>query len=82
MTPYQDVGIVDPLSAITIQSLADLGYTVDVSIAEQFTLPGTTGADIVAPRRKIAYGEDILRGPIVVVDRWGRIVRVIPEPRR
>ena len=82
MTPYQDVGIVDPLSAITIQSLADLGYKVDVSIAEQFTLPGTTGADIVAPRRKIAYGEDILRGPIVVVDRRGRIVRVIPEPRR
>ena len=80
MTPYLDIGILDLLSAITIQSLADLGYTVDAAIAEPFTLPGTTGADILEQRPKIAYGEDVLRGPIMVVDRNGRIVRVVPPP--
>ena len=30
------------LSAITIQSMADLGYGVDVTLADPYTLPGTT----------------------------------------
>ena len=39
MTPLLTVGQVQPLSAITIQSLADLGYGVNVSRAESYTLP-------------------------------------------
>ena len=39
MTPILTVGQAQPLSAITIQSLADLGYGVDVSRAESYTLP-------------------------------------------
>ena len=79
MTPYQNGGIPDPLSAITIQSLTDLGYTVDVSLAEPFRLPGAAPVpDAVKPVSKIDYGDDILRGPIIVVDRNGRVVRVIP----
>ena len=31
-----------PLSAITIQAMADLGYTVDVTQADAYTLPGTS----------------------------------------
>ena len=78
MTPFQNGGVSDPLSAITIQSLADLGYAVEVSLSEPFHLPGTGPApDVVKPVTKIDYGDDILRGPIVVVDRNGRIVRVI-----
>ena len=34
----------DPLSAITIQSLADLGYSVDVTQAEPYTLPSAAKA--------------------------------------
>ena len=41
MTPILGVGQTQPLSAITIQSLADLGYGVDVSRAESFTLPAS-----------------------------------------
>ena len=77
MTPFQNGGVLDPLSAITIQSLADLGYTVDAGLAEAYRLPGT--ADVAEPARKIPYGDDILRGPIIVVDRTGRVVRVIPN---
>ena len=77
MTPYQNGGILDPLSAITIQSLADLGYTVDVKLAEPYRLPGVAAGPPTDPVRKIEYGDDIMRGPIIVVDRRGRIVRVI-----
>ena len=38
------VGAVEPLSAITIQSLADIGYRVDVSQADPYTLPRPRGA--------------------------------------
>ncbi len=77
MTPFQNAGVPDPLSAITIQSLADLGYIVDLSLAEPYTLPGVA-ADRAAPAERIEYGNDILTGPIIVVDLDGRIVRVIP----
>ena len=77
MTPFQNGGVLDPLSAITIQSLADMGYAVDVSLAEPYRLPGAA-AVAADPARKIEYGDDILRTPIIVVDRNGRVVRVIP----
>lgn len=77
LTPYLNIGVVNALSAITIQSLTDLGYTPDVTLAEPFTLPGPLAADQPDTARKIAYGDDILRGPIVVVDRNGRVVRTI-----
>ena len=31
-----------PLSAITIQAMADLGYSVDVTQADTYTLPATS----------------------------------------
>ena len=76
MTPYASIGTPDALSAITIQSLADLGYTVDLSLAEPYTLPGLVAAE-EAIAALIDYGDDVLKGPIVVVDRNGRVVRVI-----
>ena len=70
----------DPLSAVTIQSLADPGYTVDASLAEPYRLPGTAVAPGgPEPGPRIEYGDDILRGPIIVVDRNGHIMRVIPN---
>ena len=66
-----------PVSAITVQSLADLGYAVDVTAADPYTLPGADAARLIDDARRIPYGDDIWRGPIVVVDPDGRIVRVI-----
>ena len=60
MTPVLTVGQPQPLSAITIQSLADLGYGVDASHAESFSLPRPTasfalrGQALGAPRREDA----------------------------
>ena len=39
MTSVSERGRSQPLSAITIQSMADLGYEVDVSQADNYTLP-------------------------------------------
>ncbi len=67
-----------PVSAITVQSLADLGYAVDVTAADPYRLPTPDAARLIDDARRIPYGDDIWRGPIVVVDPDGRIVRVIP----
>ncbi len=78
MTPSVRIGGSSPLSAITIQSLADLGYSVDTTLADPYRLPDADAAPDIDPGRLIPYGDDIWRGPVVIVDRDGRIVRVIP----
>ena len=62
------------LSAITVQSLADLGYVVDVSQADPFQLPSTAKA---IADQGLDLRDDILQGPIRVADENGHIVRVI-----
>ena len=72
------------LSAITVQSLADLGYSVDVTQADPYTLPlaaAKASAKITAlpthapPKLLCGVGEQ--REPIYVVDPQGRIVRTL-----
>ena len=41
MTPTWRRGAARPLSEVTIQALADMGYTVDVSQAEPYSVPAT-----------------------------------------
>ncbi|MCY3964521.1 MAG: Ig-like domain-containing protein [Acidobacteria bacterium] len=79
MTPTLNLGVASPLSAVTIQSLADLGYVVDVALAEPYALPGTVAEDAAESVDKIEYGDDTPRVPIIVVGRNGRIVGTIPE---
>ena len=50
MTPRHDGGS-DALSAITIQAMADMGYHVDLSQAESYTLPSA--------RSSISFGDGI-----------------------
>ncbi len=83
MTPFIDGGQLNPMSAITIQSLADLGYPVDLELADPYTLPGT-GPQAVAPTIEAGHGtgiidlsDDLRQGPITVMDPGGRVVRVL-----
>ena len=84
MTSVSWTGLDDPMSAITIQSLADLGYTVDVSQVDSYQLPATSAmaVDALERGRIINLGNDIVRGPLRVVDRNGRVVRVISRTER
>ena len=70
-----------PVSAITLQSFADIGYTVDVSQADDYELPE---AEAHQHRREtgrfLDLSNDLVRVPIVVLDIDGRVVRVIPVP--
>ena len=73
------------LSAITIQALADLGYGVDVTQADSYTLPGAApvkaSAKITAlpthAQPKLSCGVGEQREPMYVVDPQGCIIRTI-----
>ena len=65
----------NPLSVVSITSLADLGYTVDEGQADPFTL--NAAVRIAAPRRGRHMVNDIISDPIRRVDLNGRIVGVI-----
>ena len=47
LSPRVAPGQIEPLSAITLQALADMGYPVDASRAEPYSLPGP--ARVLAP---------------------------------
>ena len=68
-----------PLSAITIQSFKDLGYQVDVSKAEPYTLPTVQASAKPVADHGVELRDYVLPGPIRVVDENGRVVRVIGE---
>ncbi len=77
MTPFFVLGQREPLSAITAQSLADMGYRVDISRADAFSKVFTSPARAPDPRLVIDLHGDIRQGPIIEVDAKGRIIRVI-----
>ena len=85
MTSSLVLGSVSPLSAITLQSFADIGYKIDASEAQAYRVPSTARvADIAAGAETqgteiLGYGDDIERGPITVVDIDGKVVKVIGE---
>ena len=80
-----------PLSAITIQALADLGWVVDVTQADSYTLPSAAAAKVarpfpgdrlmgrLAPQPEWSCGVGPERQPIHVVDEQGRIIRTLPR---
>ena len=65
------------LSAITVQTLADLGYEVDVSRADPYELPGADRAPASAMTAGPSFAGDVIEGPVTVVDENGRVVRII-----
>jgi hypothetical protein len=65
----------NPLSAVTVASLADLGYVVDEQAADDFALSLAAAAVRTAPR--IHLGDDLLRVPIRAVTSSGRMVGLL-----
>jgi hypothetical protein len=68
-----------PLSRITAASLEDLGYEVDLAAADAYTLPLGLRAPPM-PAGAIHLGDDVYRGPIGVVDPWGRVLGTFLPP--
>jgi len=72
MTPFLNPNAANPLSLITAEALGDMGYQVDPSRAEPFTL----GAAALMPGAEppVLLKDDILPLPIYMLDEEGRIV--------
>jgi hypothetical protein len=72
MTGFIDDGS-NPLSAITIASLGDLGYSLDLSAADPYTLSSALRS--LGTMRTIPLGNDIIRLPIRTVNSSGQGAR-------
>ena len=78
MTGWIEGDTPEALSAITIQSLADLGYRVDISRADAYSLPDPTQVSAkTAEGHGLSFENCIRSGPIYVVDEQGRVLRII-----
>lgn len=75
MTPFIQLGS-NPLSAITIQSLGDQGYTVDPSRADAYVLPKPVPAGAPARADGVWLHDDVLRIPPLRVGPDGRIEQI------
>jgi hypothetical protein len=80
MTAWVDSGT-NPLSDVTVSSLADHGYTVDSSSADPMSLSFSPS---IVPRLgtvpiALLLTDDVAHGPIEVVDTRGRTERVLPR---
>ncbi|MXX36056.1 MAG: hypothetical protein F4107_13475 [Gemmatimonadetes bacterium] len=82
MTPVLVVGSAQALSAITLEAMADFGYVVDVSQADDYELPGARPPGALAERtgQVLHVGDDVIHGPVTVDGPDGRTIRVIPPP--
>jgi hypothetical protein len=68
MTGFYDSGVANPLSAVSAASLRDLGYVVDDSRTEAFTLPLRLGAWRTGPPTGLQLVEALAPWPITAVD--------------
>ena len=69
-----------PLSKVTIAAMADLGYSVDYTGADSYTLPSGSQSRLKAARAaedQIQVGDDIRSGPIVVAELPDQHIPVI-----
>ena len=77
MSPYGG----ETLSAITIQSLADLGYGVDLTQADAYTVGGAASAQASASAANsmslLSCGLYFDSEPIRVIDQQGRVIRTM-----
>ena len=65
-----DSRVSQPLSKVTIASLADLGYRVDYTQADSYSLPSTSRSLLRAQsaRGELNLGDHIRRGPVIMVE--------------
>lgn len=77
MTPSFNSGRKNPLSAITIESLADLGYKVDITQAEPYSAVYQAPAQFESTGTVIDLGGDLRQGPIYVMNGKGGVQAVV-----
>lgn len=87
MTPFISAGGgANQMSAMTIQSLADLGYNVNLNTQETFSIPNLMASAIAEGGSAASGGSGAMlrlpepTTPVFLVDRAGRLIR-LRDPR-
>ncbi len=70
MTGWLESGANNPLSVLTVSSLADLGYSINTAAADAFALGSSLR---LGPSAQLALPGDVLHLPIYRVDPGGRV---------
>ena len=81
LTGFLSTGVATPLSAMTVQSLRDLGYVVNDAPADVYTFQAFI-QEFGAARIRLEEDPSLLQGQIRVINRTGRTVARIPRPLR
>jgi len=76
MTGFVDAGV-NPLSRVTVGSMADLAYSVNFADADPYTL--APGLRAFGRGPVVELKNDVVRVPLHEVTDAGRVVRVIPR---
>ncbi|MCH8138352.1 MAG: hypothetical protein IH926_05280 [Proteobacteria bacterium] len=74
MTPGLNTSVANPVSKVTISSLNDLGYIVNVGAAETYGLPPAPPLAALRGQGTILLLNDVWRGPVFLVDENGVVV--------
>jgi hypothetical protein len=76
MTGFLNSNVANPLSVLTVRSLADMGYTVDPAAADPFFLTLSVRADGGAPQPGLRLHNDLYTGPLYTLSRTGERTRI------
>jgi hypothetical protein len=74
MTPF--VGAFNPLSAMSIQSLADVGYATNTGAADSYTIAASVSANVMSSVFGETQGWEVTQKPKFMITTTGRITRV------
>ena len=82
MTPFFDRDVPNPLSEVTIASLKDLGYGVDLTQGDNYFLPPISASQQAAPSSSagqgaLDLGDDIWDENLYVVGKDGQIRKIL-----
>ncbi len=75
MTGFLNSNSANPLSLLTVRSLADFGYQINLSAADPFFLTLSLRVD-PAPEVLIRLQDDVFTGPLYTIDAQGRMLRI------
>lgn len=79
MTGYLNSGTANPVSALTLAALSDLGYTVNLSAAEAYSRVFMAPPAVLAPSPPLDLRDDTYRGPVHgVIARRGIMRGTVP----
>ena len=81
MTGFLNSNNANPLSALTVMSLQDIGYTVNANAGDAFFVVTSFRADESGNKPPISLLGDVRQGPIYTLDRSGRALGM-PGPRK